>query len=78
VGVGEALLLDDEAHVATPRELRQQYRDGELPKDVVNSLEAYGHLTFLDEGGQDLFQLWMRDALPIEDANGLIPLPPAE
>jgi hypothetical protein len=75
---GDAVLIDDEAQVATLRELRRQYREDDLPDDVINALEAYGHLTFLDEGGQDLFQLWMRDALPIEDANGLIPLPPAE
>lgn len=75
---GTSVLIDDDAQAATLRELRRQHRDGELPDDVINALEAYGHLTFLDEGSDDLFQLWMRDALPIEEANGLIPLPPAE
>jgi hypothetical protein len=75
---GDSVLIDDQAQALTLRDLRQQYREDQLPKDVINSLEAYGHLTFLDEGGQDLFQLWMRDALPIEDGSGLIPLPPAE
>lgn len=75
---GDSVLIDDEAQAATLRELRRQYREDDLPEGVANALEAYGHLTFLDEGGQDLFQLWMRDSLPIEEANGLIPLPPAQ
>jgi hypothetical protein len=72
---GETVLLDDADDVATLRELRRQYREDDLPQDVINALQAYGHLTFLDAGGQDLFQLWMRDSLPIEDENGLIDLP---
>jgi hypothetical protein len=72
---GQTLLVDDPEQVATLRELRRQYRENDLPDGVPNSLTAYGHLTFEDAGGQDLFQLWMRDALPLEDATGLIPLP---
>jgi hypothetical protein len=72
---GQTVLIDDPAQVATLRELRRQYRDDDLPVGVPNALHAYGHLTFTDEGGQDLFQLWMRDSLPIEDEAGLIPLP---
>lgn len=72
---GEAVLIDDAEDVATLRELRRQYREDDLPDGVPNALQAYGHLTFVNEGGQDLFQLWMRDSLPIEDEVGLIPLP---
>lgn len=72
---GETLLVDDPEQVATLRELRRQYREDDLLEGIPNALHAYGHLTFTDEGGQDLFQLWMRDSLPIEDATGLIPLP---
>jgi hypothetical protein len=72
---GETLLIDDPTQVATLRELRRQYREDDLPEGVPNALHAYGHLTFTDAGAQDLFQLWMRDSLPIEDATGLIPLP---
>lgn len=73
---GQTVLVDDPEHVAILRDLREQYRSGNLPKNAPNALEAYGHLTFEAAGGQDLFQLWMRDSLPIEDAMGLIPLPP--
>lgn len=72
---GDTILIEDPVDVATLRELRAQYRDDELPDGVPNALTAYGHLTFTDDGGQDVFQLWMRDALPIEDEQGLIPLP---
>lgn len=72
---GQTVLIADEADVATLRELRRQYREDDLPEGVPNALEAYGHLTFTNEGGQDFFQLWMRDALPVEDGVGLIPLP---
>ena len=72
---GSSLLLDDPEHVAILKELREQYRTDMQPKGLPNALEAYGHLTFEDAGGQDLFQVWIRDALPIEEANGLIPLP---
>jgi hypothetical protein len=72
---GETLLIDDPEQVATLRELRRQYREDEISDDIPNALQAYGHLTFTNEGGQDLFQLWMRDSLPIEDEAGLIPLP---
>ena len=72
---GQGVLIDDEAQVATLRELRRQYREDDLPPDVPNALEIYGHLTFEAAGGQDLFQLWMRDSLPIEDEMGLIDLP---
>lgn len=72
---GETVLIDDAEDVATLREIRRQYREDDLPDGVPNALQAYGHITFTNEGGQDLFQLWMRDSLPIEDAMGLIPLP---
>jgi hypothetical protein len=72
---GETVLIDDASQAATLRELRRQYRDDDLPDDVPNALTAYGHLTFGDAGGQDLFQLWMRDSLPVEDDAGLIALP---
>lgn len=72
---GQSILVDDPQQVALLRELRRQYREGDLPEGLPNALEAYGHLAFTDAGGQDLFQLWMRDALPIEDDAGLVPLP---
>lgn len=72
---GQTVLIDDTEDVATLREIRRQYREDDLPDGVPNALQAYGHITFTNEGGQDLFQLWMRDSLPIEDEVGLIPLP---
>lgn len=72
---GTSVLVDDPEAVAQLRELRRQYREDDLPEGVPNSLAAYGHLTFTSHDGQDLFQLWMRDSLPIEAEDGLIPLP---
>lgn len=72
---GATVLIDEASEVATLRELRRQYREDDLPDGIPNALTAYGHLTFVDDGGQDVFQLWMRDALPIEDESGLIALP---
>ncbi|MCX4244846.1 hypothetical protein OEB96_29745 [Paraliomyxa miuraensis] len=71
---GDSILVEG-ADAQTLRELRQQYRTDTQPDGLINSLTAYGHLTFNDATGQDLFQLWMRDALPLENPHGLIPLP---
>jgi hypothetical protein len=72
---GQTVLIDDPADLATLKELRRQYREDDLLEGIPNALQAYGHLTFENQGGQDLFQLWMRDSLPIEDDVGLVPLP---
>lgn len=70
-----SILIDDPDEVAALRELRRQYRDDDLPLGIPNALHAYGHLSFTSEDGQDLFQLWIRDALPLEDEDGAIALP---
>ncbi len=72
---GETVLIDDAEQVATLREERRKYREDDLPDGIPNALEAYGHLTYENGGDLDLFQVWMRDSLPLEDATGLIPLP---
>lgn len=70
---GDSVLIDDPLEAATLRDLRRRYREDDLLEGTPNALQAYGHLTF--EEGTDLFQLWIRDALPLEDETGLIPLP---
>lgn len=70
-----SMLIDDPEEVAFLRELRRQYREDDLLPNIPNALHAYGHLSFTSESGQDLFQLWMRDALPLEDGSGRIELP---
>lgn len=68
--------VDAEPDLSTLRALRQQYREDDLPPDAPNYLINYGFLLFHDVGGPDLFRLWIRDSLPIEDADGHIALPP--
>ncbi len=72
---GHAVLVDDPGEASDWRELRRQYREDDLPAGIPNALHAYGHLSFHDQTGQDLFQVWMRDVLPMEDEAGLIELP---
>lgn len=67
--------IDEGPELATLRELRRQYREDDLPADTPNSLYSHGHLLFHDLGEVDLFKLWIRDVLPIEDDDGHIPLP---
>jgi hypothetical protein len=68
--------IDGGDDLSTLRELRRQYREDDLPPDMPNNLYQHGHLMFHDAGGQDLFKLWIRDSLPLEDEDGRIPLPP--
>jgi hypothetical protein len=74
-GMTHSVLVEKSEDVELWRELRRQYRDDDLPEGIPNSLHAYGHLSFTSTDGQDLFQLWMRDALPLENDEGHIDLP---
>jgi hypothetical protein len=68
--------IDGGDDLATLRELRRQYREDDLPPGTPNNLYDHGYLLFHDAGGQDLFKLWIRDSLPLEDEDGHVPLPP--
>ncbi|WAS95388.1 hypothetical protein [Nannocystis punicea] len=68
--------IDGGDDLATLRELRRQYREDDLPADLPNSLYQHGYLLFQRDGGPDLFKMWIRDSLPLEDEDGHIPLPP--
>jgi hypothetical protein len=65
--------IDSGDDLETLRELRQKYREDDEPP--ANSLYMHGHLQFHDMAGVDLFRVWIRDSLPIEDDDGRVALP---
>lgn len=65
--------IDAGPDLETLRELRQKYREDD--QQPFNSLYMHGHLQFHDMAGVDLFRVWIRDSLPIEDDSGHVALP---
>lgn len=70
------VLIDAGDDLAILHAERKKYREGDLPPGEPNPLKLGGNLVYHDISGQDLFNLWIRDALPIEDEDGKIHLPP--
>lgn len=65
---GQGILEDDPASVQALKDLRRSFLRGDHGAFVWNMLPV-------TSGGAD-YQLYVRDALPFEDAHGLVPLSP--
>lgn len=73
----QSILVDDPDLAAQLREVRRLYRDGPVPLADCDPLRVGLELTFYEEQDPSTgYLLWTRDALPMEEPDGGVSVPP--